>query len=174
MQYPTWKQRALAALKRQEQIEQNSGYDVRESLMAVSTMQQWVIENSCEDQAEFLMQLEAYYHQVRQNWVFPGEYSGGTATLGSCRNVIAQAILNEDNPLIEARLPRDLPTQQPITQVSKDTSALPIRRWVEQRYPHWFMGWRECFRIELKSFVRGILISSLIFLLIYLGFYTKW
>ena len=164
MQYPAWKQRALAALERQEQIEQNSGYDVRESLIAVSTMQQWVVENSCEDQAEFLTQLTAYYQSVRQNWPFPGEYNGGTATLGSCHAAIERAVLNQ-NVEPQRIVSPFRPFQPTITQVASSKS--PIRRWAEQRYPHWFMGWRQCLKVELKSFAIGLLISSVIFLLIY-------
>lgn len=200
MQYPAWKQRALAALERQEQIEQNSGYDVRESLIAVRTMQQWVIENSCEDQAEFLTQLTAYYQSVRQNWPFPGEYSGGTASLGGCYAAIERAVLNPNSEPDRAVRPyHRMQRQETVVAASPSpirrwfehrtvrpyhrmqrqetpmaASPSPIRRWFEQCYPHWFMGWRECLKVELKSFALGLLISTVIFLLIYLGFYKKW
>ncbi|MDT3322103.1 hypothetical protein Q4Q49_16335 [Shewanella sp. SP1S1-7] len=169
MQYPAWKHRALAALERQEQIEQNSGYDVRESLIAVSTIQQWVIENSCEEQAEFLTQLDAYFHRVRQNWPFPGEYNGGTATLGSCRSAIELAVLNQN--LAPHRTVEPYRQIQP--QVMRVASS-PIRRWFKQYYPHWFMRWgRPCLKVEIKSFAIGLLISSVIFLLIYAGMYNS-
>ena len=148
MQYPAWKLRVLEALKRQEQIELNSGYDVRESLIAVSTMQQWVKQNTCDDQTEFLIQLENYYQRVRKNWAFPGEYSGGTATLGSCSYVIEQAVLNEQGAFSVAQQQRYRKAQQSIMSIPEPTSASHIRRWLQQHYPHFFMGWRECLRVE--------------------------
>ncbi len=89
---PDWKSRALAALEQQAQRELQSGYDVKESLMAVSAMKNWLTQNETLDANEFLPQLNRYYAEVKQNWLFPGEYSGGTATLGSCKRLIEEAI----------------------------------------------------------------------------------
>uniref|UniRef100_UPI002FDB05EA hypothetical protein n=1 Tax=Arsukibacterium sp. TaxID=1977258 RepID=UPI002FDB05EA len=77
MQQPAWKSRALAALDQQARYELNSGYDEKESLIAVAAMKAWVQQNICPSKTEFLQQLEHYYQDIQANWAFPGKYSGG-------------------------------------------------------------------------------------------------
>ena len=171
MQNPEWKLQALAALERQEQTELHSGYDIRESLIAVDTMQQWVTQNTCENQTEFLQQLDDYYQHIRQNWAFPGEYNGGTATLGTCHSLIRQAVLNEANNyrIVPPRQYHRTTLDSASSQNSSPQS--PERNWFKRHYPHWFLGWRECLKVEIKSFALGLIYTSAIFLVIYVFFY---
>lgn len=88
--YP-WKQRALQALKDQYQIELHSGYDVKESLLALSTVEAWVEHNEASDLQTFLAELDRFCEERRKHWQQPGSYNGAIGTLGSCRASIYQA-----------------------------------------------------------------------------------
>ena len=143
-----WKERALAALDKQAEWELNSGYDVKESLFAVSSMKDWVLRNTASDKATFLLQLEEFYLHAKNHCAFPGEYSGGIATLGSCKKVIEAAVLRKE-PAPESAL----------------------RQWCKRRYPHWFGSWQQCVKTELKSLALGLSYGGVIALLIYLFFW---
>lgn len=143
-----WKERALAALDKQAEWELNSGYDVKESLFAVSSMKDWVLRNTASDKATFLLQLEEFYLHANNHCAFPGEYSGGIATLGSCKKVIEAAVLRKE---------------------TEPESAL--RQWCKRRYPHWFGSWPQCVKTELKSLTLGLSYGGVIALLIYLFFW---
>lgn len=143
-----WKKRALAALEKQAQWELNSGYDVKESLFAVSDMKHWVEQNTADDKLIFLQQLDEFYLYAKNHCAFPGEYSGGIATLGSCKKVIEAAVLRKEVPP-EGKL----------------------RQWCRRRYPHWFGNWRQCIKVELKSLALGLSYTSVMLLLIALFFW---
>lgn len=161
MQHPIWKQRALTALEKQAEWELNSGYDERESLIAVSAMQKWVESNTSEDQSAFLKQLDEYYQQVKQNWAFTGKFGGGTATLGSCHYAIQQAVLNPEK-VIQRRFHRV--RHQPVISY-EDSSAIINSHWRAKHYPHWFQGWPVCLKVELKSLAVGLLYCLFMYLL---------
>ncbi|GGW62164.1 hypothetical protein [Alishewanella tabrizica] len=97
MLQPLWKKRALMALVQQADLELNSGYDLKESMVAISTIKGWVSRNNSLDKDVFLQQLQEFYKDVQQRWFFHGEYNGGYATLGSCYRVIKQAVLSSDD-----------------------------------------------------------------------------
>jgi len=88
--YP-WKQRSLQALKDQYQTELHSGYDVKESLLALSAVEFWVEQNKATTVQVFLAELDSFCEDRRKHWQQPGSYNGAIGTLGSCRASIYEA-----------------------------------------------------------------------------------
>lgn len=86
-----YKYRVLAALKEQYKVELESGYDVKESLLALSAVELWVEHNKSTNLKEFLSELDSFYENKRKHWKQSGEYSGALGTLGSCYALIYQA-----------------------------------------------------------------------------------
>lgn len=86
-----WRQLALAALKEQYKIELESGYDVKESLLALSAVELWVEHNQSASLSTFLTELDVFYADRRKNWKQSGEYCGAIGTLGSCYALIYEA-----------------------------------------------------------------------------------
>jgi len=88
MQVQAWKQLALQALQEQREIEMHSGYDVKESLLAVGAVESWVEDNKATSLAAFLTELDTFCEECRKHWQHPGSYNGALGTLGSCRAAI--------------------------------------------------------------------------------------
>lgn len=92
-----WKKSALQALREQYKIELESGYDVKDSLLALSAVELWVENNKAISLKAFLSELDDFYEDRRKNWKHPGEYCGAIGTLGSCYESIYQACNKEPN-----------------------------------------------------------------------------
>jgi hypothetical protein len=88
MQTLHWKQHVLQALHTQYQVELNSGYDVKESLLALSVVEVWVEQNNATTLEVFLTELDDFYEDRKAHWQHRGLYSGALGTLGSCRALI--------------------------------------------------------------------------------------
>lgn len=86
----SFKRRALAVLKEQYKVELESDYDVKESLLALSSVELWVEHNQSTSLRTFLSELDAFYENKRKHWKQSGEYSGALGTLGSCYALIYQ------------------------------------------------------------------------------------